>query len=189
MIGETKLDSSFPDAQFFIEGYNKPLRLDVSGRSGRLSVFTKSHLPTRQLTKLKIPMDIQIIIIELHLRKEKWLVVLVYKPPAQDTTYLLYWLSQIIDFYSITYEKQVVIGDFYLTPDNKSMREFVDLYNLINLIETTTCFKGTESCIDLLLTNQKYSFKNTKAFETGLSDHHLLIYSMLKTSFQENKPK
>ena len=32
LIGETKLDSSFPDAQFFIEGYNKPLRLDVSGR-------------------------------------------------------------------------------------------------------------------------------------------------------------
>ena len=34
LIGETKLDSSFPDAQFFIEGYNKPLRLDVSGMNG-----------------------------------------------------------------------------------------------------------------------------------------------------------
>ena len=65
----------------------------------------------------------------------------------------LTWLSQIIHFYSITYKKQVIIGD--LTLDNKSMREFVDLYNLINLIKTTTCFKGTESCIDLLLTNQK----------------------------------
>ena len=39
------------------------------------------------------------------------------------------------------------------------MREFVDLYNLINLIKTTTCFKGIWACIDLLLTNQKYSFK------------------------------
>ena len=57
LIGETKLDCSFPDAQFFIEGYNNPLRLDVSGRSGGLLVFAKSHLPTRQLTKLKIPMD------------------------------------------------------------------------------------------------------------------------------------
>ena len=45
LIVERKLDSSFPDAQFFIEGYNKSLRLDVS---------TKSHLPTRrQLTKVK----------------------------------------------------------------------------------------------------------------------------------------
>ena len=47
LIGETKLDSSFPDAQYFIADYNKPLRLDVSGRSGGLLVFTKSPLPTR----------------------------------------------------------------------------------------------------------------------------------------------
>ena len=51
-----------------------------------------------------------------------------------DATYFLNWLSQIIDFYSITYERQVIMGDFNLTPDNKSMREFEDLYNLINLI-------------------------------------------------------
>ena len=184
LIGETKLDSSFPDAQmhkFFIEDYNKPLRLDVSGRSGGLLVFTKSHLPTRQLTELKIPMDIQIIIFELNLRKEKWLVVSVHKLPDQDASYFLTWLSQIIDFYSITYEKQVITGDFSLTADNKSMREFVDLYNLINLIKTITCFKGTGSCVDLLLKNQKSSFKSTNTFETGLSDHHLLIYSMVKT--------
>ena len=65
-------------------------------------------------------------------------MVSVYKPPAQDATYFLNWLSQIIDFYSITYERQVIIVDFNLTPDNKSMREFVDLYNLINLIKTAT---------------------------------------------------
>ena len=86
-------------------------------------------------------MDIQIIIFEVNLRKEQWLVVSVYKPAAQDATYFLNRLSQIIDFYSITYEKQVIIGDFNLTPDNNSMREFVDLYNLINLFKTTTCFK------------------------------------------------
>ena len=39
-------------------------------------------------------------------------------------------------------------GDFNLTPDIKSMREFMYLHNLINLIKTTTCFKGTGSCID-----------------------------------------
>ena len=141
MIGEAKPDFSFPEAQFFIEGYNKPLRLDVSGRSGGLLVFTKSYLPTRQLTKLKIPMDIQIIIFELNLRKEKWLAVSVCKPPAQDATYFLNWLSEIIDFYSIKYEKQVIIGDFNLTPDNKSMREFVDLYNLINLVKQLLVIK------------------------------------------------
>ena len=116
-------------------------------------------------------MDIQTIIFELNLRKEKRLVVSVYKPPAQEATYFLNWLSQIIDFCSSTYEKQVIIGDFSLTPDNRGMREFVDLHNLINLIKTTTCFKGTGSCIDLLLKKQKCSFKNRNAFETGLSDN------------------
>ena len=97
------------------------------------------------------------------MRKEKLLVVSIYKPPVHNVTYFLYWLSQIFDFYSITTrEKQVIIGDFNLTPDNKS------------IIKTTTCFRGTRSCIDLLLTNENYSFKNTNAFETGLNDHHLL---------------
>ena len=141
LIGETKLDSSFPDAQFFIEGYNKSLRLDVSGRSGGLLVFTKSHLLTRQLIKLKIIMDIQTINFELNLQKEKWLVVSVYKPPAQDAAYFLNWLSQVIDFYSITYEKQVITGDFNLIPDNKNMMEFVDLYNWISLIKQLLVLK------------------------------------------------
>ena len=57
-------------------------------------------------------MNTQIIIFELNLRKEQWLVVSVYKPPAQDETYFLNWLPQIIAIYSITYEKQVKIGDF-----------------------------------------------------------------------------
>ena len=33
-----------------------------------------------------------------------------------------------------------------------------------------------------MLTNRKYSFKNTCSFETGLSDHHHLIYSVMKTT-------
>ena len=70
------------------------------------------------------------------------------------------------------------------------MKKFMDLHNLTNFIKTTTCFKGAGSCIDLLLINQKYSFKNTEdAFETNLSHHHLLVYSMLKTSFKKNDPK
>ena len=64
-------------------------------------------------------------------------MVPVYKPPVQYRTYFNNWLSQIIDFYSITYEKQVVIGDFNLTPGSKSQREFMDLYNLINLMKAT----------------------------------------------------
>ena len=132
LIGDTKQDSSFLDAQFFIEGYNKLLQLDVSGRSGRILVFTKS---TRELTKTKIPMDIQIIFFELTLRKEKWLVVSIYKPPAQDATYFLGWLSQIIDFYSITHEKQFItssLGLFKWPDSSHSLNEPNPIKRIVN---------------------------------------------------------
>ena len=52
---------------------------------------------------------------------------------------------------------------------------FLNEHDLINLIKNNTCFKGKGSCIDLNLTNRKYSFKNSTSFATGQSDHHHLI--------------
>ena len=66
MIGETKLDSSFPESQFLIGGFQKPYRLDVISRSGGLLAFVKSHLPSRQLLNFVLPKHIQIINFELN---------------------------------------------------------------------------------------------------------------------------
>lgn len=74
---------------FLLKTINKPLQLDLSGSSGGLLFFTKSHLLTRPLTKVKIPRDIQIIIFELKLQKEKWLLLPVYKHSAQNAIYFL----------------------------------------------------------------------------------------------------
>ena len=45
---------------------------------------------------------------------------------------------------------------------------FLTEHDLFNLIKNNTCFKGEGSCIDLISTNRKYSFKNFTSFETGL---------------------
>ena len=66
---------------------------------------------------------------------------------------------------------------------------FLNEHDLINLIENDTCFKGEGSCIDMILTNRNYSFKNSTSFETGLNDHHHLIYLMLKTTFHKEEAK
>ena len=65
----------------------------------------------------------------------------------------------------------------------------MDSQNFVSLIKNKTCFKGAGSCIDFILTNRKYSFKNTSSYETGLSDHHHLIYSVMKTIFKCEEPK
>ena len=44
-------------------------------------------------------------------------------------------------------------------------------------------------CIGLILTNRKYSFKLPTSFGRSLSDHHHLMQSILKTTFQKEEPK
>ena len=43
-------------------------------------------------------------------------------------------------------------------------------------------------CINLILTNKPKNFQNTGVIETGVNDHHLLIFSFLKTSFKKMPP-
>ena len=183
-IAETKLDPSFPNSQFLIPGFHKPLRMDVSSRRGGFLVCTKSSLPSKMLTKFKLSNNIQIIPFELNLRKDKWLFACIYKPPLQNNQYFVSILSNLLDFYSNEYDNKVVLGDFNLEPSTPSMLSFMDSQNFVSLIKNKTCFKGTGSCIDLILTNRKYSFTNTSSYETGLSDHHHLIYSVMKTTFK-----
>ena len=76
-----------------------------------------------------------------------------------------------------------------LKPTDSLMMTFLNEHDLINLIKNNTCFKGKGLCIDLILTNRKFSFKKSTSLETVLSDHHHLIYSMLKTTFHKEEPK
>ena len=58
------------------------------------------------------------------------------------------------------------------------------------MMKQNTCLKGdVSSCIDLLITNSKFSFTKTNSFETGLSDHHHMIYIILKTTIEKFEPE
>ena len=76
------------------------------------------------------------------------------------------------------------MGDFNVEPQFPVMKSFIETQNLHNHMKEKTCWKSKiGSCIDLILSNKKFSLKHTGTVETGLSDHHLLIYSTLKTNY------
>ena len=57
------------------------------------------------------------------------------------------------------------------------------------MIKQNICFKHDGgSCIDLLITNSKFSFARTNSLNTGLSDHRM-IYAILKTKFEKCESK
>ena len=116
-------------------------------------------------------------------------MISIYRPPSQNGEYFLNSLTKIIDYFANTYDNYLIMSDFNLEPSDSALMGFLNSNNLTNLIKTNTCFKGKSSCIDLILTNRKLSFKFTSIYETGISDHHHMIYTMLKSCFQNTEPK
>ena len=189
-IAETKLDSSFPESQFQMPGYTMPYRLDKTANSGGLLVYVKETIPSKLLHEITIPSEIQAIPIEINFRKSKWLILPIYKPPNLEESCFIEKITSILDFYSNKYENILILGDFNIESTDVKLSPLKDGHNLYNLIKDPTCFKTTKGkCIDLMLTNRKHSFFSTKTFETGMSDHHVMIYTIFKTTFIRLPPQ
>ena len=154
-----------------------------------VSFFTLTMIfPSVQKNDHPAPDDVEIVCVEINLRKQKWLITGIYRPPSMNTTYFFDHLSRIADFYSSKYDRMVFMGDFNAEPAVECVQTFCDSYTLYNLVMEKTCFKGPPKCYDLILTNSKYSFLNTKALTTGFSDFHKMTVSMMKTEFVKSDP-
>ena len=113
---ETKINNSFPTAQLSWPVYHKPYRLDIPDRRGGLLVYIKPYLPSRSLTGYTT--YIQIIPFELNLRKERWILMCIYRPPAQNKQYFLENLSMVVDHYLSIYDNHIFLGDFNIQPNS-----------------------------------------------------------------------
>ena len=99
-------------------------------------------------------------------------------------------MGKAIDHYSNDLENIVILGDFNYEEKSPTVCDFLDVYNLKNLIKVPTCFKSDNPrSIDLILTNRNMCFKHTSTIETGLSDFHTMIVTVLKGSFVKKGPK
>ena len=128
--------------------------------------------------------------IKIHQNKRRWLFINTYKPLSQSDNEFTNRLSLIIDYYSPKYENLILIGDFNLSIENQHLDALIQAYNLNNLINKPTCFQSnTPTCIDLILTNKKDLFKLSNTFETGISDHHKLVSTILKSGSFKGTPK
>ena len=78
------------------------------------------------------------------------------------------------------------MGDFNTEVTQTSMKAFCDSYELKNLIKDATCYKnsGKPPCIDLILTYNPNSFQNSGVIQTGLSDFHKMMVTIMKTNLK-----
>ena len=70
--------------------------------------------------------DTEILVIEINLRKRKWLQkVAPYNPNKSQFSHNLECLNSLLDEYSKKYENYVFIDDFNMNASGGSMKEFL----------------------------------------------------------------
>ena len=190
MVSETKLDDSFPESQFFIDGYSKPVRKDRNRQGGGIMFFIRDDLPCRELSSHVFPNDVECTFFEIIIRRSKWLIMAGYNPHKEKISYFLDNLTRELDKYLPNYENLLFLGDWNSAVTETEMNDFCDAYNVENLIKKPTCFKNPDnpSSIDIMLTNKKLSFQNSDTIETGLSDFHKMTVTVMKKYFKKRDP-
>ena len=185
-VSEIKIDESFPTSQFFKEGFSTPFRLD---RNHEIIIYVREDIPCKELKNHYLPNDVEGIFIESTLRNKKWILFGGYNCKKELSSYFLNHIGQSLDRFIGNYDNLLLMGDFNSEVEEKIMREFCDTYNLENLIKEPTCFKSAQNptTIDLILTNRYRSLLNSFAIETGISDHHKMTVTVLKTYFKKLK--
>ena len=147
-------------------------------------------MPSNLIRFYNFPSEIQCIPIEQNISTKNYALLSICRPPNQNINFFLDKLSEALDIYSKHYENIYIFGDFNAIPENNDMLNFMSNQCLSNLVKGPTCFKSANgSMIDLFLTTNKYLFQKTNSFETGTSDHHPLIATVLKTTYERFPPK
>ena len=193
LVAETKIDDSFPTAQFCIPGYTLPYRCDRNIHGGGLLLYTRVDIPSK-LVKFNAShnySDCECMLVEINLHNKKWLIIGSYNPSKHLIGKHLDALSNIMNQASFKYDNFIIMGDFNSDPKEKELQEFFQLYCLKNLITEPTCYKSCKNptCIDLIITNRPTYFQHSTTFETGISDFHKIVMTVMKTQFRKYPAK
>ena len=131
IIGESKLDDSYPKSQFLIDEFAESFRLNRDENGGGILIYVRDFFPCKKLKKHIFLHDIEGMFVELNFRKSKWLLFATYHPPAQNVEYYLRNVGSASDKYIKTYDKCLLVGDFNAEVTEIKMENFLESWSLL----------------------------------------------------------
>ena len=172
LVSETKLDDFYPTVQFLLDGFSKPYRLDRCSNGGGL------------------PDNVEFLFIEINIRNKKWLLCCSYNLHKNNMSNHTSQLSKGLDNYISNYDI-LYLGNLNSQPSENCVTDFCNVYNLSNLVKEPSCYKNPDnpSCMDLFLKNRPKCFQSVMTMETGISDFHIMVITVLKIFYKKEKPK
>ena len=123
MISETKLDDSFPEGQFFIDGYHTPFRYDQNGNGGGIFLYVREDIPAKVI-HCHFPTS-KSFFVEINVHKKKWLINCSYNPRKSNIGSHLNVITRTLDTHYGKYENDVFLGDFTAGIEETAMKTFL----------------------------------------------------------------
>ena len=160
LISERKTDESFPSAQFLLDGFSRPYRLDRCTNGGQILLYVRDDISSCLLTEYKLQDNTECLFIEINIRKKKWLFCCSCNPNKNNISKHLHCLSKGLDICISQYDNIMLLGDLNVEISDPVLNNFCNVYSLFSLVKEPTCFKNpyNPSCIGLFLKNRPRSF-------------------------------
>ena len=98
MVSKTKIDGTFPLAQFCVESYSTPYRLDRTCEGGGLLLYVRDvYLQNKIKLKFTENESFEEYFVEIILRKKQWLLCYSYNPDKNKILSHLHLTSKALD--------------------------------------------------------------------------------------------
>ena len=205
IMSETKIDRSYPDDQFSLQGYRLYRKDRGKGGGGLIAYFSTAILSK----KLKLPKaykTLEALAVECSIGRREILFLALYRPPKQsrkkkDPRGSKYQqnvedeMNDICQWACLQKQCVVILGDLNmdrLIPnrgEGKMLRDLEQVCNLTCLItEPTRVTMHSQTLLDVLLTNTPEMFTRCGVYNPEISDHYL-IYGEMTDKVCKHKPK
>ena len=115
VLAESKLDKSFPNAQFFLSEYFEPTRKDFSCHSGGIIEYIRKGIIRKRLEDLELN-SFESIASEITINKEKTFLLSFYRTERQENRLdnikkFFQELSVKLDIITQRYDNIIIMGD------------------------------------------------------------------------------
>ena len=153
-IQETKIDSTFPNSQFHVNGYNI-FRRDRKKGGGGVMIFVRDSIVARPIkTKCKF---VEAILLNLTIGQTRFALVAAYKPPSVDNVPFTSDMYSLLDKATSQSNNIICLGDLNCDISNtlddnnkgKCLLDICDIYDLDSLNNSPTRISyQRSSCLD-----------------------------------------
>ena len=192
-ISETKLDNSFPNAQFHIPSFSTH-RIDRNAHGGGLLCYVKETIPHKNRPDIAINKDgIESLVIQVKDNSINNFFLHIYKPPNVNVNILNHAIECMLNMCFQESNNVFIIGDLnvnFLHHPNQ-LTQVCDNFDLRQIVKEPTCFKSVDnpSLLDIILTNCPRSITSSINLPLGISDFHNFISAATKIKRPSNEPR